>query len=122
MKIRKHLDWKGLRKHVHDLCRKCESCQTEKSSGKNYGKLLPKEAEVNAWDTLCVDIIDPYKIKRRFKKDLKPLCVTMIDPVIGWLEMAAITYNTIANVVNVAELTWFTKYSLPQNIIFGSGT
>ena len=27
-----------------------------------YGKLPAKEAEVNPWDTLCIDLIGLYKI------------------------------------------------------------
>ena len=36
--------------------------------------------------------------------------------------MAAITKKTAANVTNVVELTWFTRYILQQNIIFDCGT
>jgi hypothetical protein len=60
--IRQHFDWKGLRKTVHDICHKCESCQKRKVSNQKYGKLPPKETEVNLWDTLCVNLIGPYKI------------------------------------------------------------
>ena len=41
----------------------------------------------------------------------------MIDPVIGWFYMVAITDKTASNVANVIELTWFTSYPPPKNII-----
>jgi hypothetical protein len=63
--IRQHFDWKGLRKTVHDICHKCESCQKSKVSNQKYGKLPPKEAEANPWDTLCVNLIGPYKSPER---------------------------------------------------------
>ena len=34
----------------------------------------------------------------------------MIDPVTGWFEMMQINNKTAAEVVDVAEKTWFTYY------------
>jgi hypothetical protein len=47
---------------------------------KKYGLLPPKEAESTPWDKLCVDLIDPYKIRTKGEKELICRCVTMIDP------------------------------------------
>jgi hypothetical protein len=60
--IRQHFNWKDLRTAVHDICHKCESCQKSKVSNQKCGKLPPKAAETNPWDTLCVDLVGPYKI------------------------------------------------------------
>jgi hypothetical protein len=40
----------------------------------------------------------------------------MIDPVTGWFEMAQIPNKTAAEVADIAEKTWFTRYPLPQRI------
>ena len=45
--IRQHFDWKGLRTMVHATCKKCVIYQKAKVMNQKYGKLLPKEAEVN---------------------------------------------------------------------------
>ena len=122
LSIRQHFDWKGLRTTVAATCKKCTTCQKAKTSNQKYGKLPPKTAEVNPWDTLCVDLIGPYKIARKGKNDLKLWCLTMIDPATGWFEMAPILNKTAANVADIAERTWFTRYPLPQKIIFDRGT
>jgi transposase InsO family protein len=120
--IRQHFDWKGLRATVHSVCKKCGTCQKAKVTNQKYGKLPPKEAEANPWDTLCVDLIGPYKIKRKGKKELVLWCLTMIDPVTGWFEMAQIANKTAAEVANVCEQAWLTRYPLPQKITLDRGT
>ena len=51
------------------------------------GTYHPKEAEAEIWDKMCVDLIGPYKIRRKEKLDLVCKCVTMIDLVSGWFEI-----------------------------------
>ncbi len=120
--LRQHFAWKGLRKTVHDTCTRCPTCQKAKVTNQKYGKLPPKEAEIHPWDALCVDLIGPYKIVRKQKEDLKLWCLTMIDPATGWFEMAPILNKTAAEIADIAEKTWFTRYPLPQKIIFDRGT
>jgi hypothetical protein len=69
--IRQHFDWKGLRPMVIATCHKCLLCQKKaKTTNQKYGKLPAKLAEENPWDTLCVDLLGPYKIRRTGKSDL----------------------------------------------------
>ena len=68
--LRQHFDWKGLRTTVHDVCKKCPTCQRAKTTNQKYGKLPPKQAETNPWDTLCADLIGPYMIPRKGKNSL----------------------------------------------------
>ena len=49
-------------------------------------------------------------------------CLTMIDPATGWFEMAQISNKTAAEIADITKKTWFTRYPLPQQILFGSGT
>ena len=46
----------------------------------------------------------------------------MIDPATGWFEMAQIPNKTAAANVYITEKTWFTRYPLPQRIVFDRGT
>ena len=107
---------------VKDTYKKCPSCQIAKVSNQKYGKLPAKLAEENPWDTLCVDLIGPYRIKRRGLKDLKLWCLTMIDPITGWFNMAQIATKTAAEVADIAKKTWFLWYPLPQQLILDRGT
>ena len=63
--IRKNFEWKGMRPMIRRICRACPTCQKSKVSNKKYGKLPTKQAEEHPWDTLCVDLIGPYKITRK---------------------------------------------------------
>ena len=56
--LRQHFEWKGLHKTVHDVCKKLPTCQRAETTNQKYGKLPPKQAETNNWDTLCLDLID----------------------------------------------------------------
>ena len=51
-----------MAKDVERFCKRCRICQTTKIDKKKYGLLPPKEAEVEPWHQLCVDLIGPYKI------------------------------------------------------------
>ena len=46
----------------------------------------------------------------------------MIDPDIGWLKTAQIRNKMAAEIADITEKTWFTRYLLPQQIVFGRGT
>ena len=79
--IRLHYWWNNLRDTVHNICKKCHTCQTTKKSKLKYGHLPVKAAEADPWEILSYDLIGPYTIKR--KKPREPLtlwCLTMIDP------------------------------------------
>ena len=46
----------------------------------------------------------------------------MIDPATGWFEMTQIPNKTAAEIAYITEKTWFTRYPLPQQIVFDRGT
>ena len=46
----------------------------------------------------------------------------MIDPATGWLQMSQIPNKTTAEIAGITEKTWFTRYPLPQRIVFDRGT
>ena len=45
----------------------------------------------------------------------------MIDPATGWFEMAQIPNKTAAEPADITKKTWFTRYPLPQRIVFDCG-
>jgi hypothetical protein len=103
-------------------CMKCLNCQLAKPTNQKHGKLPAKAIKENPWDTLCVNLIGPYKIERKGRKDLKLWCLTMIDPATGWFKMHQIENKTAAKVADICEKTWFTRCPLPQRIILNRGT
>ena len=87
--IRQHFTWKTLRQDVEKACKTCQTCQLIKRKSIKYDKIPAKKAETTPWDTLCVDLIGPYKIASSKKKghEINLHAVTMIDPVTGWFEI-----------------------------------
>ena len=120
--LRKHFDWKVFRTTVHNVCKNCPTCQRAKTNNQKYGKLPPKQAETDPWDRLCVDLIGPYTIPRKERNPLKLWCLTMINPATGWFKMAKIPNKTAADIADITKKTWFTRYPLPQQIVFDRGT
>ena len=120
--ISQYLTWVNLRKTVHEVCSTCHTCQISKRTKKKYGHLPEKEAEAIPWETLCVDMIGPYKIQRKGKPELTLWCITMIDPATGWFEIVEVPTKRADIVANKIEQTWLTRYPWPQTIIYDRGT
>jgi len=120
--IRQHLYWPKLRETVHKVCRTCTVCQKEKKTHKKYGHLPEKEAEAVPWEKLCVDLIGPYSMKRKDKKELTLWCLTMIDPATGWFEMKEIPTKRADYIANLVEQTWLTRYPWPSQLVFDRGS
>jgi hypothetical protein len=119
--IGQHLTWTGMRKTVEEICSRCPTCQLTKTAKLKYGKLPPKEPEVEPWRTLCVDMIGPYEIPRPKKKSLTFWAVTMIDPSTSWFEITAVDTKRADYVANVVEQTWLTRYPWPSEVVLDRG-
>jgi hypothetical protein len=63
--IGQHLWWPNMRAHITNYVQICPLCQRNKRRQKKYGLLPPKLAEATPWDKLCVNLISPYKIRRK---------------------------------------------------------
>ena len=46
----------------------------------------------------------------------------MIDPSTGCFKMSQIPNKTAAEIADITEKTWFTRYPLPKQIVFDRGT
>jgi len=113
---------KNLKDDVHEVCSKCPTCQKTKRTYKQYGHLPEKQAEYHPWEKLCVDLIGPYTIKRKGKKDLTLWFVTMIDPATSWFEVVEIKNKLAINIANIVEQTWLTRYPWPTEMTYDQGT
>jgi transposase InsO family protein len=120
--IGQHLWWPKMRDHITNYVRRCPLCQRNKRKDKKFGLIPPKQAEATPWDKLCVDLIGPYKIRRKGKKDLVCKCVTMIDPATGWFEIQQIDDKKSVTVANIVEQEWFSRYPWPTQITFDRGS
>ena len=65
--IRQHLYWPEIMYDVQKEVTNCDTFQRTKQSNIKYGKLPAKEVEGIPWKKLCVNLIGPYCIRRKFK-------------------------------------------------------
>ena len=87
-----------------------------------YGLLPEKEAEAIPLDKMYIDLIGPYKIRRKGKKNLVCRAVTMIDPATGWFEIQQYDDKKSITVANIAEQEWFSRYPWPTQVTFDRGS
>ena len=120
--ISQHLYWPKMRDQITNYVQACPTCQKNKRKVKKYGWLPPKEAEAIPWDKMCIDLIGPYKIRRKGKSDLVCKCVTMIDPATGWFEMHQYDDKRSITVANIAEQEWFSRYPWPTQVTYDRGS
>ena len=65
------------------------------------------------WNKLYVDLIGPYKTRRKGKEPLILKAVTMIYPVTGWFEVTQYSNKKAMTIANLVETTWLDQYPLP---------
>ena len=117
-----HYYWPESRDTIRAHIKKCTTCQKNKKINKKYGYLPAKEAEAIPWDRLSVDLIGPYKIKREgHDEPLVLKALTMIDPATGWFEIVQYSDKTAANIANLVEQTWLSRYPRPTIITYDKG-
>ena len=112
--------FKGMQDVIKQVCQSCPTCWTNKVCYKKYGKLPPKSPEIIPWHTLCINLIGLYKIGNN-KEEIALHCLTMIDPAMGWFEIAEVPTKQADNVVNILEFNWLTRYPWPTKIIMDRG-
>ena len=120
--IAQHLWWPKMRDHITSVVATCSSCQLNKKRNKKFGHLPEKVAEAQPWDKLCVDLIGPYKIRRKGQPDLICRAVTMIDPATGWFEICQYDDKRSISVANIVEQEWLMRYPWPSQITFDRGS
>ena len=67
---------------------------------------------------MCIDLIGPYKIRRKGQPDLECKCVTMIDPASGWFEIHQYDDKRSVTIANIAEQEWFSRYPWPFQVTY----
>jgi len=120
--LRVNFYWPRLRQDVTLHCKTCHQCQTSKKQRKKYGHTPPKEAETTPWKRVNVDIIGPYTV--RTPSEQRTLwALTMIDPVTGWFEVAALGEEAPDSdiVQQTFDSVWLACYPRPQEIGIDNG-
>ena len=71
------------------------------------------------WNKICVDLIGPYKIRRKWKEPIKS--VTTIDLVTMWFEKTQYSDNKAMTIVNLVETTLLAWYPWRVEITYYRG-
>jgi hypothetical protein len=58
-----------------------------KRHSQKYGHVPPKLVITTSWETLCVDLIDPYTLNGKDGSSIDFMCLTRIDPATSWFKI-----------------------------------
>eukprot|EP00978_Attheya_sp_CCMP212_P001024 scaffold2113_cov63-Attheya_sp.AAC.6 len=61
--INTHFYHPKIWERVITLCSKYDTCQQYKANTRDYGHLPPREADMEPWQEVAVDLIGPWKVK-----------------------------------------------------------
>ena len=101
--------WKGMTSQCSTFCQKCLDCQKFKSRKRKYGHIPPKNVgTLIPWETVHVDLIGLYSLTtRQYQSDglvqsktLQLTCMTMLDPILGWFEIAELLSYIVEDIKN----------------------
>jgi transposase InsO family protein len=113
--------WPGLTEDVKEHVKKCLPCQMCKKTQKPYGHLPPKEAEVEPWQEVHVDLVGPWTVKT--PTGVKKLqAFTAIDPATGWFEVVDIKDKSAGTVMDAFHEQWLCRYPRPKKVVFDNGS
>ena len=107
-------------------------CQNLKHGKRNYGNKPLIQTETQSWDTLCIDLIGKYRMNpkvgdRKYAMKDKIYyyiflrAITMKDSTLNWIEIRSVPEAIVDLVANQVELTWLTRYPLPNKIMVDRG-
>ena len=118
--ISQHFHWKGIKADFNDHVKKRSTCQLSKRTNKHYGLIPISTPETDPWNTVQVDMIGPWTLKRN-SIHLEFKALTMIEPVTCWPEIALTLTMTSAEVSNLFDTPWLCRYPRLNNVIHDNG-
>jgi hypothetical protein len=92
---------------VKNLVRTCDYCQKYKRQKKSYGTLPPVIHNEHPWNTVCVDLIGPWKIPNQNRSIL---ALTCIDPCTRYLEIGLLSDKSGESVAFLFDYQWFSRF------------
>jgi hypothetical protein len=88
--------------------------------------IFPKRTRKRFPGNIClyIDLIGQYTIGNPEKKNTnsKLHCLTRVDPVTRWFEIAEIPEKTADEVVNIREMMWLVRYPRPTEVVMDRGS
>ena len=109
-----------------DLHRTCTAvvnacdCQKDKPISRGYGHLPPRTATMIPFQTVCVDLIGPWKIDVNHQEIIFN-ALTIIDPDTNLADATRIINKTSRHVAMHFENTWLSRYPWPLRCVHDQG-
>jgi hypothetical protein len=112
-----------LTKKIEEYVKSCHTCQVMKAADRGNGELPPKDAEETPFDTVCVDLISPWKFSIfEEQKTIELNALSIIDPVTGLTEFSRINSKEATYIATEFTLTWLQRYLKPRRCIHDNGS
>lgn len=116
------MTWPGITVACNAYTKSCKICQIQKKNKVNYGELPPKNVTDKPWTVLCIDLIGPYTVLMNKEKLITLQAMTFIDPATGWFEIAEVKNKTSANISQLLDTVWLSRYPRPQRVVMDNGS
>jgi hypothetical protein len=116
--MRNVLSWPKMKAQVEQYALTCATCQLNKRGGKLYGHIPPSNPELIPWRQVNIDLIGPYS---QTGTNDGYYAITMIEPVIRWIEIHPIKPKTSLNVAQTFDDNWLCRYPRPLFCVFDNG-
>ncbi|MGH7954385.1 MAG: integrase, partial [Gloeomargaritales cyanobacterium] len=120
--IAQHFWSHHLRQFVEHYVKTCPECQRQKRPTKKYGLPPLKDPDVLPWQTICVDLIGPWKIKDGANNVYSLTALTIIDPATSWIEIIPVTDKNATTIAIMLDRHWFCRYPRPLFCVYDNGS
>lgn len=112
------MTWNGIKNSVENYVLNCSICQKWKRGGKAYGLLPPSNPVLTPWSQVHVDLIGPYT---QNKQKNSTMVMTMIDPVLRWIEIHPLPSKSSLNAALTFDREWLCRYPRPNACVHDNG-
>jgi len=119
--ISKHFYFRSMRDTINRFVKSCDICQRVKGPFPRLGHLPVKQAEVNPWDEVQIDLVGPWTFQIPPKWSVSVLVLTSIDPFSGLCDACRLENKTSSHVANKFYSLWLTRYPRPLRCIHDNG-
>ena len=134
--IKEMFYWKGMKEHIKQHAKTCETCQLCKLPKTNQGKLEKKNniESMKPWRRVYVDTIGPWEVsinetvkgKRGRNKKVQTkvatiYALTMIDEASSWPKIIRIADKTSYEASKTFDREWLCRHPRPSVMIHDNG-
>ena len=120
--IAAHFYFSGLRAKVEEHISNCPVCRKNKRSEKKYGELPLAEQEMIPWECVQIDLCGPWKFKCVNGIEHSIRAVTMIDPVLRWVEIHSYDDKKSETISLIFDHEWLCRYPRHRRVIYDNGS